>query len=63
MTVELLNSNDEVVDACAGGTVFPFAVVTDAVDLLVEADCAGFCYAGLGSVEMTTGLERYTTRS
>lgn len=36
-TVQLLNSNDEVVDAGAVGAVFPFAAVADAVDFLVEA--------------------------
>ena len=39
-TVQLLNSDDEVVDAGAVGTVFPFAAVTDAVDFFVEANGA-----------------------
>ncbi len=38
--VELLNSNDEVVDAGAVGAVGPLASITDAVDFIIQADGA-----------------------
>lgn len=40
LTVHLLNSNNEVVDASAVGTVFPLATVADTVDFFVEAEGA-----------------------
>lgn len=40
LTVQLLNSNDEVVNAGTVWAVFPFAAVADAVDFLVEAEGA-----------------------
>lgn len=46
---QLLNREDEVVDPGALGAVFPFAVVADAVDFVVEADGAAHAYVGLYS--------------
>jgi hypothetical protein len=48
--VELLNSNDKVVDAWSVGTVLPFAVVSDAVDFVVESKRTALGNVGLGVV-------------
>ena len=46
-TVELLDSDDQIVDSCAVRTVFPFPSVADAINLLVYSYRAGSCDAGL----------------
>ena len=45
--MELVDGDDEVVDAGAMGAVRPLAVVPDAVDLIVETHGAAFCNASL----------------
>lgn len=53
---QLLDSDDEVVDAGAMGAVPPLAVVADAVDFVVEADGAACCYAGLQYLLVTAKI-------
>lgn len=48
--VQLLDSEDEVVDAGAVRAVLPLVVVADAVDFVVEADGAADCHVGLEQV-------------
>ena len=45
--VLLLDSEDEVVDAGTVGAIDPLAIITDAVDFVVEADGAADVDAGL----------------
>lgn len=45
--VQLLNSEDEIVDAGAVGAVLPLVIIADAVDFVVEADGAADGYVGL----------------
>ena len=45
--VALLNRNDQVVDPRARGAVRPLPAVADAVDFVVESDCAALGYSGL----------------
>jgi hypothetical protein len=45
--VQLLNSEDKVVDAGAVGAVLPLVVVANAVDFVVETDSAADGYVGL----------------
>lgn len=53
---EALDGGDEVGDGRARGAVRPGGVVADAVDGVVEADGAGFCYAGLESTRVRIGM-------
>lgn len=53
---QLLDGNDEVVDAGAVRAVGPFAAVADAVDFVVEADGAARGDVGL-EVDEKCGLE------
>lgn len=45
--VQLLNSEDEVVDAGAVGAVLPLVIIADAVDFIVKTDGAADGYVGL----------------
>lgn len=57
--VELLNSDNEVVYARSVGTVFPFTVVSDTVNFLVESDRAAVGNIGLGPVSQILDCREY----
>ena len=52
--VELFDLDDKIVDARSVGTVGPLAVVTDAIDFVVEADGAALRYVGLSNIKLAT---------
>ena len=53
--VELLDRNDEVIDARPMGTVGPLATVPDTVYFVVKADSAALGDAGLRDKQSVTG--------
>ena len=56
--VELLDRNDEVVDARARGALLPLAAVADAIDVVVETDRAALGDAGLNRTRLDQTIDR-----
>lgn len=61
--VQALNCRDQVLDIRAGRTIFPLAVVADAVDFVVEPDRAALGHAGLAQWLVRIESERERDRS